>query len=117
MSEKRKRETRQYTKEYKVEAIKLAQTIGSSRAARELGVPLSTMNQWRQGAQEGRIDTGQGTQTPETGLSQAAEIQKLRAENKALAKRNRQLEEENAFLEEASAFFAASRQKLTKGKE
>ena len=65
-------------------------------------------------ARKGAIDTGVGTQTPQSGLTQAAEIQQLRAELKAQAREIKRLREENAFLEEASAFFAASRQKLAK---
>jgi transposase len=60
---------------------------------------------------------GIGRQTPGSGLTQAAEIQRLLAENKAQAKKIRELERVNAVLEEATAFFAASRQRSAKEKE
>lgn len=117
MSDNIKRTTKQYTKDYKTEAVKLVRKIGNTKASIELGVPKSTLSQWVTQAEVGNIDTGTGTQTPASAITQAMEIQQLRAENKALAKDNTRLKKENEFLEEASAFFAASRQKLAKKSE
>lgn len=115
MSENAKRELKQYTNDYKVEAVKLARMLNDNRkAAAELDVPVSTLNTWVKKAERGDIDTGKGTQTPATALTQAAEIQKLKAEIKRIEKENGRLKEINEFLEEASAFFAASRQKSGK---
>lgn len=61
------------------------------------------------------MDTGIGTQTPGSAMTQAMEIQQLRTEIKALVKENARLKKENDFLEEASAFFAASRQMRNQG--
>ncbi len=117
MSKNVKRSTKQYTKEYKIEAVKLVREIGNTKAAIELGVPKSTLSQWVNQAEIGGIDTGAGTQTPGSAMTQAMEIQQLRAENKAMAKDIARLKKENDFLEEASAFFAASRQKYAKKSE
>lgn len=117
MSEKVKRATKQYTKEYKAEAVKLMREIVTTKASIELGVPKSTLSQWVKRAEIGDSDTGIGTQTPGSAMTQAMEIQQLRAEIKALVKENARLERENDFLEEASAFFAASRQRLAKKSE
>ena len=114
MSEKVKRITKQYTNEYKAEAIRLTRKIGITKAAIELGIPKSTLSQWVKRAEIGDLDTGMGTQTPRSAMTQAMEIQHLRAEIKALAKENTRLKKENDFLEEASDFFAASRQRLAK---
>jgi transposase len=115
MSANVKREQKCYTKEYKVEAIKLARQLkDTKKAATELNIPESTLNTWMRKATFGDIDTGNGTQTPATALTQAAEIQRLKAEIKRIEKENERLKEINEFLEEASAFFAASRQKLAK---
>jgi transposase len=115
MSRNIKRKQRNYTQEYKSEAVKLARQLkDNKKAAMELGLPESTLNTWVKKAKLGEIDTGKGTQTPDTALTQAAEIQKLKAEIKRIEKENAQLKEINEFLEEASAFFAASRQKLAK---
>jgi transposase len=104
-----------YDKEFKVQALKLGKEIGLSKAAVELGIPKDTIYGWNRAAKEGRIDLGPGMQTPETAMSLAEEVQKLRAETKEQAKEIKRLREENEFLEEASAFFAASRRKSAKG--
>ena len=104
-----------YDKEFKVQALKLGKEIGLSKAAVELGIPKDTIYGWNRAAKEGRIDLGPGMQTPETAMSLAEEVQKLRAENKEQAKEIRRLKEENEFLEEASAFFAASRRRSVQG--
>lgn len=114
MSENAKRFTKQYTKDYKTEAVKLVREIGNTKAAIEIGVPKSTLSQWVKQAEIGAMDTGAGTQTPGSAMTQAAEIQMLKAEIKRIEKENARLKEVNEFLEEASAFFAASRQKLAK---
>ena len=91
--------------------------VGNGKAAIELGAPKSTLSQWVKQAEIGYLDTGVGTQTPGSAMTQAMEIQQLRAEIKALTKDNARLKKENDFLEEASAFFAASRQRLARKSE
>ena len=103
--------SREYTPEYKVEAVKLAREVGTTRAALELGIPKGTVGGWVHKAKIGKIDLGIGQQSPTGGLTLAAELQTIREENKRLAKENARLKKENEFLEEASAFFAARRQK------
>ena len=105
---------KQYSEEYKKEAVKLAKEIGNKAAADELGIPKGTIGTWVSKAKSGEIDTGAGTHTPEESHSLA---QQLREANKRITerqKKNRQLQELNEFLEEASAFFAASRRKSGK---
>lgn len=114
MSNESRKEARSYSPEYRVEAVKLARAIGAKKAALELDIPHGTISSWLHNARQGKIDTGIGSQTPQTGLTQASEIQRLTAEIKAQAKEIKRLREENEFLEEASAFFAASRQKSAK---
>ena len=97
-----------YDKEFKVQAVKLGREIGFSKAAKELGINVDTLYGWSKAANEGRLDLGPGTHTPQTAMSLTEELQKLRQE---LIQR---LKEENEFLAEASAFFAASRRKSPK---
>lgn len=108
---------RSYTKEYKIQAVKLALEIGITKASRELGVPDNTLYGWRRAYQDGRLDLGPGTQTPQGAMTLAEEVNMLRKQVKDLKKENRRLQEENDFLEEASAFFAASRQKSARATE
>ncbi len=46
MSKKESVPNRQYTEEFKVEAIRLADSIGGNAAAKRLGVPQSTVTNW-----------------------------------------------------------------------
>lgn len=108
---------RQYDKEYKAEAVKLAKEIGQARAAKELGVPKNTLYGWMRASRMGNLDLGAGAQTPQSAMTLSEEITQLRRQVKNLEKENRRLQKENEFLEEASAFFAASRLKSTKTRE
>ena len=44
MSERKQR--RQYAPEFEAEAVKLADSVGVSQAAKRLGVPSATMSNW-----------------------------------------------------------------------
>jgi len=107
----KKSQKRIYTPEFKVQAVLLAREVGANQAAIELNVPIGTLGNWVSDANKGKIDTGAGTQSPATALTQAARIKELEAELKSQAKEIKRLNELNDFLEEASAFFAARRQK------
>lgn len=111
----KRKPSRNYTDEYKIEAVKLSRKIGKLRAATELSIPVSTLDGWiRYGKY---VETYQENQSLENTKLLVAENQKLKIENKALTKSNALLKKENEFLEEASSFFAASRQKLAREKE
>lgn len=103
---------KQYDKEFKVQAVKLTQQIGSTRAAKELDIPVNTLYGWMRVHKEGRLDGG--TRTPGNAMSLSEELTMLRRQVKEQEKEIRRLNELNEFLEEASAFFAASRQKSKK---
>ena len=102
---------KEYTMEYKKEAIKLAKEVGTKQAAMELGVPKGTLYGWLKKESIGDIDLGMGSRTPLNALSLAEEIKVLRAKNREYEKENARLNKVNTFLEEATRFFAASRQK------
>ena len=106
------RNQRKYNTEYKVQAVKLSNEIGSSKAAVELGIPVDTLYGWVRAVKEGRLDIGGGA-----AMSLAEELNTLRKQVKQQEKEIRRLKEENEFLEKASAFFAASRRKSAKGSE
>ncbi|WP_420920937.1 transposase [Burkholderia gladioli] len=37
---------RQYTDEFKIEAVRLAESVGQHEASRRLGVPVATLGNW-----------------------------------------------------------------------
>lgn len=98
------RNQRKYNTEYKVQAVKLSNEIGSSKAAVELGIPVDTLYGWVRAVKEGRLDIGGGAHTPQTAMSLAEELNTLRKQVKQQEKEIRRLKEENEFLAEASAF-------------
>lgn len=108
---------RHYDEEYRKQAVKLAQEMGQSGAAKELGIPKNTLCGWMRQMRLGNIDLGVGTKTPEEALTLNEEIQQLRKTLKEQNREIKRLKEENEFLEEASAFFAASRRKSAKSCE
>ena len=96
-------QNRTYDMEYKVQAVKLALEIGTTKAAKELGIPANTLHTWMRQYRLGNLSLGAGTQTPQRAMTLSKEIKRFR--------------EENEFLEEASAFFAASRRRSARTKE
>ena len=96
------RNQRKYNTEYKVQAVKLSNEIGSSKAAVELGIPIDTLYGWIKAVKEGRLDIGCGAHTPQTAMSLAEELNTLRKQVKQQEKGIRRLKEENEFLAEAS---------------
>ena len=108
---------RKYEQEYKKQATKLAQEIGGSKAAKELGIPEGTIYTCLKAVRRGKLYIGAGAHMPNNAMSLAEEITMLRKRVKEQDKEIRRLKEENDFLEEASTFFAASRQKSAKGRE
>ena len=111
------RNQRTYDKEYKAEAVKLAQEIGGAKAAAELGIPDGTIYCWIKAFKEGRLEAAKAIHAPTNALSLNEELIELRKRVKEQDKEIRRLKEENEFLEEASAFFAASRRKSAKNRD
>ena len=110
-------QNRTYDMEYKVQAVKLALEIGTTKAAKELGIPANTLHTWMRQYRLGNLTLGAGTQTPQRAMTLSEEIQQLRKQVKEQNKEIKRLREENEFLEEASAFFAASRRRSARTKE
>jgi transposase len=87
-----KKARKQYSAEFKEQALKRAEKDGVAAAARDLGLAESQIYGWRQ---RRRLE---GLTTEEQKL-QHAELARLKRE---LAR----VEEENAFLKKATAYFA-----------
>jgi len=100
-----KRETsvprREYTDEFRLEAARLAGSVGVNRAAKRLGVPQSTLTSWSRRSRAGTLTEGQGSATvtkrPVSELE--AEVSRLRREL-ASAKLD------NEILRKATVYFA-----------
>ena len=93
-----------YTKEYKLEAIKLSQRIGASETRRRLGLPESTLNNWLRGYERGMMFMGEGGEKekkPEVGS-----VAELQAELNRLRRENSHLKLDVEILKKATAYFA-----------
>ncbi len=67
-----------YDYEYKVQAVKLEKEIGGAKAAKELGIPEETIHTWSKAVRSGKLDIGEGSNTPANAMSLAEEITMLR---------------------------------------
>jgi transposase len=94
MAEKRKR--RNYTEEFKKEAVSLARSSGNiAQVARDLGIPSSCLGNW---LRQAKVDAGEGPAGALT-TEEKEELRRLRKENKRLRM-------EREILKKATAFFA-----------
>lgn len=92
---------RQYTMEFKIEAARLAESVGGSEASRRLGIPESSVWNWLKLKRNGKLDesaaTSGATRRPASELE--AELSRLRRENASLKL-------DNDLLKKAAAYFA-----------
>ncbi len=95
---KRVKPRRQYTQEFKREAIRLSRQpgMGPSQVAKDLGINRTMLSTWIRAAdtEGGDAFRGHGNRT------------ELEAENAALKRRVRVLEEERDILKKAATWFA-----------
>lgn len=94
--EKTKRIKRQFTTEFKSEAVKLAARVGNMQAARDLGISESQIRYWRNKLSDS------GDLKPEKSYSD------LEKENRRLQKEIGYLKEINKVLKKSTAIFSAS---------
>ena len=89
-----KRQRRQFTAEYKAEAVKLVieTKLSQAQVARDLGLSESILGRWVRKAR------GNGTSTA-LSITERAELKRLQRENAVLRK-------ERDILKKAAAFFA-----------
>ena len=97
-----KKKYQSYSREFKLEAIRLAEDSDKpvTQVARELGLRVNQIYKWKQQleAKQGAAFPGQGVRPP-PGKDKDAEIRRLK---KALSAS----QEENEFLKKTAVFFA-----------
>ena len=94
---KKERGPRRFDAEFRREAVRLAEagTMPIAQVARQLGVHVETLRNWRRAAHEG----ANGGAVPHT-------VPSLEEENRRLRRENARLLEEREILKKATAFFA-----------
>ena len=100
-----KLQKRQYTEEFKVEAVRLAASVGGHEAARRLGVPVATVGNWsRRGIASG--GAGSMPTAPSTEAPARRPISELEAENSRLRRELAEAKLDVEILRKATAYFA-----------
>ena len=94
MEEKTRRAKRQFTDEFKNEAIELAKKVGNSQAARDLGLYETQIRQWK---------AKSGASAGSAGPKSYADLER---ENKQLSKELSYLKEINKVLKKSTAIFS-----------
>lgn len=87
---------RQYTADYKAQAVSLSESLGAAGAARKLGISAKTLANWIALARKGGVVSD--------GRHRA--VSDLEAENSRLRAENATLRMERDVLKKATAFFA-----------
>lgn len=97
------RAIKRYTEEFKNEAIKLAlNTISTNQAAKDLGLPVSTLHSWVNQSKLSVIDPQAKSSDDQVKIN----LSQLLEKNRELQKRINRLEEEKSILKKAAMYFA-----------
>ena len=92
---------RQYTDEFKIEAIRLAESIGSNQAAERLGMPASSLGNWVRLKRAGKLRAINGS-----GVSVKRPISELETENARLRRELASTKLDLEIVKKAAAYFA-----------
>jgi transposase len=92
---------RQYTAEFKVEAMRLAESIGVSQASVRLGIPESSLWYWVKAKRAGRPVT---SEAPPSAPKDSAAV--LAAENARLKRELAEAKLDLEIVKKAAAYFA-----------
>lgn len=99
MGKKESVPNRQYTDEFRIEAVRLAGSIGGNAAAKRLGVPQSTMTNWVRRSKPGTLGEIEATPVKRP-------ISELEAENARLRRELASAKLDLEIVKKAAAYFA-----------
>ncbi|KQP12047.1 transposase [Pseudorhodoferax sp. Leaf265] len=94
---------RQYTQEFKGEAVRLAASVGGHEAARRLGVPVATLGNW---SRRGIASAGASGATVPSEAPARRPVSELEAENSRLRRELADAKLDVEVLRKATAYFA-----------
>src|SRR4051812_19621070 len=92
---------RQYTDEFKVEAVRLAESIGGNQASKRLGVPDSSLWNWIRLSRAGKLKIVEGGAVPVK-----RSITEVEAENSRLRRELASTKLDLEIVKKAAAYFA-----------
>lgn len=99
MGKKESVPNRRYTDEFKVEAVRLAESIGGNAAAKRLGITRSTMTNWVRRSKAGTLGEIKAT-------SVKRPVSELEAENARLRRELASAKLDLEIARKAAAYFA-----------
>ena len=92
---------RQYTDEFKVEAVRLSESIGGSQAAKRLGIPDSSLWNWIRLSRAGKLKATGGT-----AVAVKRSVTEVEAENRRLRRELASTKLDLAIVKKAAAYYA-----------
>ena len=95
---------RQYTEEFKIEAVRLASSAGGHEAARRLGIPVATLGNWSRRRRSASVNAD--GLTPPADTPTRRPISELEAENSRLRRELAEAKLDVEILRKATAYFA-----------
>jgi transposase len=101
MSKKKLVPNRQYTDEFKVEAVRLGESIGGNQAAKRLGIPESSMWNWIRLSRAGKLKAAHGAAAPAK-----RSLVEVEAENARLRRELANTKLDLEIVKKAAAYFA-----------
>ena len=101
MGKRKQIPSRQYTDEFKVEAVRLAESVGGNQAAKRLGIPDSSMWNWLRLNRAGKLKAMRGT----SGQTKPG-VRDLEVENERLRRELANTKMDLEIVKKAAAFFA-----------
>jgi transposase len=101
MSKKEVVANRQYTDEFKIEAVRLGESIGGNQAAKRLGIPESSLWNWMRLSRAGKLKAVDGATIPAK-----RSVSELEAENARLRKELASTKLDLEIVKKAAAYFA-----------
>jgi transposase len=91
---------RQYTDEFKVEAIRLGESVGISAAAKRLGIPDGSLRNWSSRSRAGHLEISKIAKPVKRTLSE------VEAENGRLRRELESTQLDLEIVKKAAAYFA-----------
>ena len=92
---------RQYTNEFKVEAVRLGESIGGNQAAKRLGIPESSLWNWIKLSRAGKLKAAAGA-----AVSVKRSVSEVEAENARLRRELASTKLDLEIVKKAAAYFA-----------
>jgi transposase len=101
MGKKESVPNRQYTDEFKFEAVRLAESMGGNQAAKRLGIPESSLWNWVRLNRAGKLKASDGA-----AVAMKRSVSELEAENARLRRELASAKLDLEIVKKAVAYFA-----------